>query len=261
MAGHPARHSRRDPRRRRPGAHVHRRQHPRSVARQRNRGSGVRLLRARAVAVLGGAPRSRPGPPRRRRRPAGRVATSSSPAPPAVSAARRRSRWRHAVRRCSRWPATATRSTIWSPRSARPAARRTPSPATSPIRRRSTHTVKDILGRFGHVDYLVNNAGRSIRRSVDASTDRLHDYERVMAVNYFGAVRMVLALLPHWRERRFGHVVNVSSAGVQAEFAAVLGVSAEQGRAGRVRRRGRRPRRCRTTSPSPRSTCRWCAPR
>ena len=78
------------------------------------------------------------------------------------------------------------------------------------------HTVKDILGRFGHVDYLVNNAGRSIRRSVIASTDRLHDYERVMAVNYFGAVRMVLALLPHWRERRFGHVVNVSSAGVQA---------------------------------------------
>ncbi|MET0453509.1 MAG: SDR family oxidoreductase [Mycobacterium sp.] len=78
------------------------------------------------------------------------------------------------------------------------------------------HTVKDILGQFGHVDYLVNNAGRSIRRSVSASTDRLHDYERVMAVNYFGAVRMVLALLPHWRERRFGHVVNVSSAGVQA---------------------------------------------
>ena len=78
------------------------------------------------------------------------------------------------------------------------------------------HTVKDILGQFGHVDYLVNNAGRSIRRSVSASTERLHDYERVMAVNYFGSVRMVLALLPHWRERRFGHVVNVSSAGVQA---------------------------------------------
>jgi thioester reductase-like protein/short-subunit dehydrogenase len=78
------------------------------------------------------------------------------------------------------------------------------------------HTVKDILGRFGHVDYLVNNAGRSIRRSVINSCDRLHDYERMMAVNYFGAVRMVLALLPHWRERRFGHVVNISSGGVQA---------------------------------------------
>ena len=77
-------------------------------------------------------------------------------------------------------------------------------------------TIAEILGRFGHVDYLVNNAGRSIRRSVNASTDRLHDYERVMAVNYFGAVRMVLALLPHWQARRFGHVVNVSSAGVQA---------------------------------------------
>ena len=77
-------------------------------------------------------------------------------------------------------------------------------------------TIAAILDRFGHVDYLVNNAGRSIRRSVSASTDRLHDYERVMAVNYFGAVRMVLALLPHWQARRFGHVVNVSSAGVQA---------------------------------------------
>ncbi|WP_328351965.1 SDR family oxidoreductase [Mycobacterium sp. NBC_00419] len=77
-------------------------------------------------------------------------------------------------------------------------------------------TIAEILDRFGHVDYLVNNAGRSIRRSVSASTDRMHDYERVMAVNYFGAVRMVLALLPHWRRRRFGHVVNVSSAGVQA---------------------------------------------
>ncbi|MBS4728933.1 SDR family oxidoreductase [Mycobacterium sp. SM1] len=78
------------------------------------------------------------------------------------------------------------------------------------------HTVKDILGRFDHVDYLVNNAGRSIRRSVVNATERLHDYERTMAVNYFGAVRMVLALLPHWRERRFGHVVNISSGGVLA---------------------------------------------
>ena len=49
------------------------------------------------------------------------------------------------------------------------------------------------------------SSSRSIRRSVIASTDRLHDYERVMAVNYFGPVRMVLALLPHWRERRFGY--------------------------------------------------------
>ncbi|MGL4304593.1 MAG: SDR family oxidoreductase [Mycobacteriaceae bacterium] len=76
------------------------------------------------------------------------------------------------------------------------------------------HTVKKILGEHRHVDYLVNNAGRSIRRSVSASTDRLHDFERTMAVNYFGAVRLVLALLPHMQERRFGHIVNISSIGV-----------------------------------------------
>lgn len=76
-------------------------------------------------------------------------------------------------------------------------------------------TVKSILSEHGHVDMLVNNAGRSIRRSLYRSTDRLHDFERTMAVNYFGAVRLVLALLPHMRERRFGHIVNVSSAAVQ----------------------------------------------
>ncbi|NIL77221.1 SDR family oxidoreductase [Rhodococcus sp. B10] len=76
-------------------------------------------------------------------------------------------------------------------------------------------TVKAILSEHDHVDMLVNNAGRSIRRSLYRSTDRLHDFERTMAVNYFGAVRLVLALLPQMRERRFGHVVNISSAAVQ----------------------------------------------
>ena len=71
-AGHPTRHSRRDPRRRRPGTHVHRREHPGSIARHRNRRARFRLLRACAVAVLGGAPRSGPGPARRCRRPVGR---------------------------------------------------------------------------------------------------------------------------------------------------------------------------------------------
>ncbi|AHH15853.1 oxidoreductase, SDR family [Nocardia nova SH22a] len=87
------------------------------------------------------------------------------------------------------------------------------------------HTVKTILDTHGHVDMLVNNAGRSIRRAVHRSTDRLHDFERTMAVNYFGAVRMTLALLPQMRERRFGHIVNISSAGVQVatpRFAAYL---------------------------------------
>jgi NAD(P)-dependent dehydrogenase (short-subunit alcohol dehydrogenase family) len=77
-------------------------------------------------------------------------------------------------------------------------------------------TVSAILREHGHVDMLVNSAGRSIRRSIYRSTDRLHDYERTMAVNYFGAIRLILALVPHMRERRFGHIVNISSLGVLA---------------------------------------------
>jgi NAD(P)-dependent dehydrogenase (short-subunit alcohol dehydrogenase family) len=63
---------------------------------------------------------------------------------------------------------------------------------------------------------LVNNAGRSIRRSIALSYDRFHDFERTMQLNYFGAVKLIIGLLPHMRERGSGHIVNVSSIGVQA---------------------------------------------
>jgi NAD(P)-dependent dehydrogenase (short-subunit alcohol dehydrogenase family) len=76
--------------------------------------------------------------------------------------------------------------------------------------------VKDLLADHEGVDMLVNNAGRSIRRSIKLSYHRFHDFERTMDLNYFAAVRLVLALLPHMTERRFGHIVNVSSIGVQA---------------------------------------------
>jgi short-subunit dehydrogenase len=66
-----------------------------------------------------------------------------------------------------------------------------------------------------HVDVLINNAGRSIRRSVRESCDRFHDFERTMSINYFGSLRLVLGLLPDMRRRGAGHVINVSSAGVQ----------------------------------------------
>ena len=65
------------------------------------------------------------------------------------------------------------------------------------------------------VDVLINNAGRSIRRAVAQSYDRMHDFERTMALNYFGALRLILGLLPAMRARRDGHVINVSTAGVQ----------------------------------------------
>ncbi|AVL99885.1 short-chain dehydrogenase [Gordonia iterans] len=74
----------------------------------------------------------------------------------------------------------------------------------------------EILERFGAPDVLVNNAGRSIRRSVLDTVDRFHDFERTMALNYFGAVRLTTALLPAMIERGSGRIVNVVTWGVTA---------------------------------------------
>lgn len=65
------------------------------------------------------------------------------------------------------------------------------------------------------VDYVVNNAGRSIRRSLKLSQDRFHDFERTMQLNYFGAIRLVMGLMPQLHDQRSGHIVNISSIGVQ----------------------------------------------
>jgi NAD(P)-dependent dehydrogenase (short-subunit alcohol dehydrogenase family)/thioester reductase-like protein len=72
-----------------------------------------------------------------------------------------------------------------------------------------------VLADHRNVDALINNAGRSIRRSIALSYDRFHDFERTMQLNYFGAVKLIIGLLPHMRERGSGHVVNISSIGVQ----------------------------------------------
>ena len=65
------------------------------------------------------------------------------------------------------------------------------------------------------MDILVNNAGRSIRRSIENQYDRFHDFERTMQVNYFGALKLILGFLPGMRERKSGHIINVSSIGAQ----------------------------------------------
>ncbi len=67
---------------------------------------------------------------------------------------------------------------------------------------------------YGGVDILINNAGRSIRRGIESSFDRFHDFERTMQVNYFGALRLTMGLLPRMMEKKSGQVINISSIGV-----------------------------------------------
>ena len=74
--------------------------------------------------------------------------------------------------------------------------------------------VKWIVENHGGVDYLVNNAGRSIRRGIEGSYERFHDFERCMQLNYFGALRVTMGLLPSMTAKRSGHVINISSIGV-----------------------------------------------
>jgi short-subunit dehydrogenase len=73
----------------------------------------------------------------------------------------------------------------------------------------------EVLEQHGRVDILVNNAGKSIRRSVHRAYDRFHDYQRTMQLNYFAPVKLILNLLPVMREQGSGHIINVSTIGLQ----------------------------------------------
>jgi acyl-CoA synthetase (AMP-forming)/AMP-acid ligase II/NAD(P)-dependent dehydrogenase (short-subunit alcohol dehydrogenase family) len=72
----------------------------------------------------------------------------------------------------------------------------------------------EVLERHDRVDVLVSNAGVSIRRWVSQTYDRWRDIERTINVNYLGAVRLMLGLLPSMRERGTGHIVSVGTIGV-----------------------------------------------
>ena len=74
--------------------------------------------------------------------------------------------------------------------------------------------IDEILADHGQIDILINNAGRSIRRSIALSFDRFHDYERTMQLNYFGSLRLIMRALPNMIERKQGQVINISSIGV-----------------------------------------------
>jgi NAD(P)-dependent dehydrogenase (short-subunit alcohol dehydrogenase family) len=75
--------------------------------------------------------------------------------------------------------------------------------------------VDQLLADHASIDMLVNNAGRSIRRSIALSQDRFHDFERTVQLNYLGTIKLTMGLMPHMRSRKSGHIVNVSSIGVQ----------------------------------------------
>ncbi len=74
--------------------------------------------------------------------------------------------------------------------------------------------VAKVLAEHGTCDYLINNAGRSIRRGIMNSLDRFHDFERTMQLNYFGAIRLILGFMPRMVENKRGHIINISSIGV-----------------------------------------------
>jgi NAD(P)-dependent dehydrogenase (short-subunit alcohol dehydrogenase family) len=74
--------------------------------------------------------------------------------------------------------------------------------------------VARVVKEHGACHFLVNNAGRSIRRGVINSFDRFHDFERTMQLNYFGALRLIMGFLPKMIEQRHGHIINISSIGV-----------------------------------------------
>jgi short-subunit dehydrogenase len=75
--------------------------------------------------------------------------------------------------------------------------------------------VAAVLAEHGGVDILVNNAGISIRRSVQKSYERVHDFERTLALNFLGAVRLIMGFLPGMRAAKQGQILNVSTIGVQ----------------------------------------------
>ena len=73
---------------------------------------------------------------------------------------------------------------------------------------------QQILAEHGAVDVLINNAGRSIRRAIENSFERFHDFERTMQLNYFGALKISMGVLPKMIEQKRGHIINISSIGV-----------------------------------------------
>jgi NAD(P)-dependent dehydrogenase (short-subunit alcohol dehydrogenase family) len=71
--------------------------------------------------------------------------------------------------------------------------------------------VAQTLTTFGPVDVLVNNAGYGIAGAIEEATE--DEFMPVFDTNVFGLIRVTQAFLPHMRQRRSGHILNISSIG------------------------------------------------
>jgi 3-oxoacyl-[acyl-carrier protein] reductase len=70
--------------------------------------------------------------------------------------------------------------------------------------------VETVLRAWGRVDVLVNNAGVAIS-GVKLGEMPAQEWNRILDVNLNGPFHLIQALLPHMRERRSGHIINLSS--------------------------------------------------
>ena len=246
-----------------------RRARPRSSTRAtpsgRSRAPGIEVppaasLRARSCGTTGSAPRPRPVPRPlvrgRRQRQDGRHHRRVQRHRPRRGAQDRPRRRHPAARRAQRRQAGGDASA----RSSRSAGRAYVYPADL-----SDMDAIDALAERMFADHAASTcssttpAARSDARSRSAY-DRFHDFERTVQLNYLGTIKLIIRLLPHMRERGRGHVVNVSSIGVQTNPPRFSPTSPRRRRWTRSRASSP-PRRSATASPSRRSTCRWCGRR
>jgi NADP-dependent 3-hydroxy acid dehydrogenase YdfG len=79
--------------------------------------------------------------------------------------------------------------------------------------------VDTALGQFGHIDVWINNAGRGITRKIADLTDE--DFDEMMLVNTKSALYGMQAILPHFKERKRGHIINVASVLGRIPFASI----------------------------------------